>query len=77
MPCLSFIMCCFCHALLLLMQDLQYDGPTPASRNKASEIIQDIKMVRRTQFLKQKALRRGMDPAAVKGLLAFVRKYNL
>lgn len=58
-------------------QDLKYDGPTPASKSKAHAIIQEIKDNKRIKYLQEKAMKRGMDAATIKGLMELVRKYNL
>lgn len=58
-------------------QDLKNAGCTPATKNKASEIIRSIRLAKRVKFLKEKARRKGTSPAVVEKLIALVMKYDL
>jgi hypothetical protein len=58
-------------------QDMQYQGSTPATKNKASEIISTIRKSKRVAYLREKARRKGTDPALVERLVAMVLKYDL
>lgn len=49
----------------------------PATKNKATEIISTIRKAKRVTFLREKARRRGTDPALVERLVAMVVKYDL
>ncbi|WIA30144.1 hypothetical protein OEZ86_000237 [Tetradesmus obliquus] len=60
-----------------VQQALKYDGPTITSRNKASQVITDIKQQRRIAFLVEKAERRGMSAAHIQGIVALIKQHGL
>jgi hypothetical protein len=47
------------------------------TKNKASQIISEIRLAKRIKFLTERAKRRGTDPATIERLVSLVRKYNL
>ena len=49
----------------------------PITRSRASQIIREIKLVKRVAFLRARAERAGKDPATIERLIALVQTAGL
>lgn len=64
-------------AQIKLLQTLDYHGPTPPNKSRASQLIDDIKRTRRLAYLRRKALHRGIDVETLQRLEQFVVEHQL
>lgn len=64
-------------AAVAATQDLKYHGTTPATKSKASQIIKNIRLHKRVQYLKEKARRKGTPAALIDKMVAMVKKHGL